>query len=147
MKQKQFWRLSFKDLGASFIQNEQKICGFVILSFGLQNYSVGYEQWGWTQMATLQRACYCTIGSVPNGNIFRITGHLCGEFTGPRWIPHKGQWRGALMSSLICARINGWVNTGEAGDLRRHRAIVIVMQCILEKQCTMYYVSTFFCVT
>ena len=22
-----------------------------------------------------------------NGNIFRITGHLCGEFTGPRWIP------------------------------------------------------------
>ena len=23
-----------------------------------------------------------------NGNIFRITGHLCGEFTGHRWIPH-----------------------------------------------------------
>ena len=23
-----------------------------------------------------------------NGNIFRVTGHLCGEFTGPRWIPH-----------------------------------------------------------
>ena len=22
-----------------------------------------------------------------NGNIFRITGHLCGEFTGPRWNP------------------------------------------------------------
>ena len=20
-------------------------------------------------------------------NIFRVTGHLCGEFTGPRWIP------------------------------------------------------------
>ena len=36
--------------------------------------------------------------------------------------PHKGQWRGALMSSLICAWINGWVNSGEAGDLRRHRA-------------------------
>ena len=34
---------------------------------------------------------------------------------------HKGQWRGALMFSLICARINGWVNNGEAGDLRRHR--------------------------
>ena len=43
--------------------------------------------------------------------------------------PHKGQWRGALMFSLICARINGWVNNGEAGDLRRHRAHcdVIVM--------------------
>ena len=22
-----------------------------------------------------------------NGNIFRVTGFLCGEFTGPRWIP------------------------------------------------------------
>ena len=22
-----------------------------------------------------------------NGNIFRVTGHLCKEFTGPRWIP------------------------------------------------------------
>ena len=22
-----------------------------------------------------------------NGNMFRVTGHLCGEFTGPRWIP------------------------------------------------------------
>ena len=32
--------------------------------------------------------------------------------------PHKGQW--ALMFSLICARINGWENNGETGDLRRH---------------------------
>ena len=36
--------------------------------------------------------------------------------------PHKGQRRGALMLSFICAWINGWVNNGEAGDLRRHRA-------------------------
>ena len=34
---------------------------------------------------------------------------------------HKGQWRGDLMLSLICAWINDWVNTGEAGDERRHR--------------------------
>ena len=42
---------------------------------------------------------------------------------------HKGQWHGALMFSLMCARINGWVNNGDAGDLRRHRAHcdVIVM--------------------
>ena len=42
---------------------------------------------------------------------------------------HKGQWHGTLMFSLICARINCWVNTREAGDLRRHRARhdVIVM--------------------
>ena len=35
---------------------------------------------------------------------------------------HKGQWRGALKFSLVSARINGWVNNREAGDLRRHRA-------------------------
>ena len=64
-----------------------------------------------------------------NGNIFRVTGHLCGEFTGLRWIPRKGQWRGALMFSLICAWINLWVNNRKAGDLRRYRAHydVIVM--------------------
>ena len=32
--------------------------------------------------------------------------------------PHKGQWCGALMFSLICAWINGWVNNREAGDWR-----------------------------
>ena len=43
--------------------------------------------------------------------------------------PHKGQWRGALMFSLICTRINGWAYNREAGDLRRYRAHynVIVM--------------------
>ena len=35
--------------------------------------------------------------------------------------PHKGQWRGALLFSLICVWINGWVNNGEAGDLRCYR--------------------------
>ena len=33
----------------------------------------------------------------------------------------KGQWRRALILSLICPRINGWVKNHEAGDLRRHR--------------------------
>ena len=45
--------------------------------------------------------------------------------------PQKGQWRGALMFTLMCTRINGWVNNREAGDLRRHHAHsdVIVMLC------------------
>ena len=44
--------------------------------------------------------------------------------------PHKGQWRGALMFSLICAWTNYWANYRVAGDLRRHRAhyYVIVMK-------------------
>ena len=72
--------------------------------------------------------CCIIMMTSSNRNIFRITGHLCGEFTGRWWIP-KGQWRGALMFSLICFWINGWVNNREAGDLRRYRAHydVIVM--------------------
>ena len=47
--------------------------------------------------------------------------------------PHKGQWRGALICSLICAWIKCWVNNREAGDMRRHRAYydVIVMSYAL----------------
>ena len=50
----------------------------------------------------------------------------------PAKSPHKGQWRGALMFSLICAWINGWVNNREAGDLRRHRThyyVTVVIVC------------------
>ena len=36
--------------------------------------------------------------------------------------PHKGQWRGALMFSLISVWTNGWVNNREPGDMRRYRA-------------------------
>ena len=36
--------------------------------------------------------------------------------------PHKGQWRGALMFSLLCAWTNGWVNDLNTSYLRRHRA-------------------------
>ena len=47
--------------------------------------------------------------------------------------PHKGQWRGALMLSLICAWINDWVNNRQAGDFRRHHAHydVTVMYCVM----------------
>ena len=42
---------------------------------------------------------------------------------------HKGQWRGALMFSLICVWIKDWVNNRETDDLRRYHAHydVIVM--------------------
>ena len=36
--------------------------------------------------------------------------------------PHKGQWRGALMYSLIWARTNVSVNNRDAGDLRRNHS-------------------------
>ena len=65
-----------------------------------------------------------------NGNIFRVTGHLCGKFTGPRWITRtKASDAKLWFFSLICARVNCWVNNREAGGLRRHRTHydVIVM--------------------
>ena len=51
--------------------------------------------------------------------------------------PHKGQWRGALIFYLICAWINCWINSHEAGDLRRHRAHydVTVMNALQSADC------------
>ena len=63
-----------------------------------------------------------------NGNIFRVIGPLCRS---PMNSPHKGQWHGALMLSLIFAWTNGWLNNRDAGHLRCHRAHhdVTVMGC------------------
>ena len=36
--------------------------------------------------------------------------------------PHKGEWRAALIFTLIFAWTNGWTNNRDTGDLRRHRA-------------------------
>ena len=44
--------------------------------------------------------------------------------------------------SLICARINGWVNNGKAGDLRRHRAhYYVIVMCALS--CTFRIICPF----
>ena len=51
--------------------------------------------------------------------------------------PHKGQWRGALIFSLICVRINGWVNNRGAGDLRHHRAhydVIVIIGSMSQMQ-------------
>ena len=65
------------------------------------------------QMQTISALLALCVGSSP----------VTGEF------PSQRPWRGALILSLLCAWINPWVNTSEAGDLRRHRAHydVIVM--------------------
>ena len=50
------------------------------------------------------------------GNIFRVTGPLCGEFTGDRWIALTK----ASDAELWCFLWSAWIY--KAGDLRRHRA-------------------------
>ena len=85
-----------------------------------------------------------------NGNIFRVTGPLCGEFTNYRWIPLTKASDAELWCFLCLylnkrfskqSWINGWVNNREAGDLRRHRGHydVIVMYCIY---CALQFVVT-----
>ena len=64
--------------------------------------------------------------------------------------PHKGQWRGALMFSLICARINCWVNNLEVDNLRRHLAdydvTVMIFLLLLLQVSSVYRRIHFICV-
>ena len=53
-----------------------------------------------------------------NVGIFCVTGPLCGEFTGHRWIPLTKASDAELKYFLS----NGWVKNRDAGDLRRHCA-------------------------
>ena len=73
-----------------------------------------------TPCGTLSQLRYQPMMTSSNGNIFRVTGPLWGEFTGHRWIPLTSQWRGALMFSLIWPWTNGRINNRDAGDLRHH---------------------------
>ena len=57
-----------------------------------------------------------------NGTFSALLALCAGIHRSPVNSSHKGQRRGALMFSLICAGIHAWVNNREAGDLRRHRA-------------------------
>ena len=64
-----------------------------------------------------------------NGNIFRVLAICAGNSPVPGEFPAHRPVTGSLMISLIYVWMNGWVNTGEAGDMRRYRAHydVIVM--------------------
>ena len=44
-----------------------------------------------------------------NESIFYVTGSLCGEFTGHRWIPSQRPVTRSLDVFLICAWTSGWV--------------------------------------
>ena len=54
-----------------------------------------------------------------NGNIFRVTGTLWGEFTGHQWIPLT---KASDMELWCFLWANSWASHRDAGDLRCHRA-------------------------
>ena len=86
---------------------------------------------GPASFSLLQRACFNHTWWRHQMETFpRYWPFLRGIHRSPVNSPHKGQWRGALIFFLICVWINGWVNNGEAGDLRRYQAHydVIVMR-------------------
>ena len=64
-----------------------------------------------------------TIMTSSNGNIFRVTDPLCGEFTGDRWIPCT------KASDAQLWRFLSWATNRDAGDLTRHRANMTSLQC------------------
>ena len=54
--------------------------------------------------------------------------------------PHKGQWHGTLIFSLIWAWINAWVNNHEAGDLRcRHAHYDVIVMVWVHTWCPSGY--------
>ena len=76
-----------------------------------------------------------------NGNIFRVIGPLCGEFTGRRRLPRKRPVTRSFDVFLISAWINGWVNNREAGDLRHHRAHYDVIVMVLKARVLTWFLT------
>ena len=67
-----------------------------------------------------------TMMTSSNGNIFRVTGPLCGEFTGHRWIPRTK----ASDAELWCS----WGNNGDGGDLRcldAHYDVTVMVKLVI----------------
>ena len=79
-----------------------------------------------------------------NGNIFRVTGLLCGEFTGPRWIPCTKASDTELWFFFICAWINDLVNNREASDSKRHRThydVIVIIQVLYALRLVEYIIT------
>ena len=65
------------------------IQGYRVFQQGQTHLSIVWEkhiQW-WFETYILKLEQNTVLMTSPNGNIFRVTGPLCGEFTGLRWIP------------------------------------------------------------
>ena len=89
----------------------------------MNDVNIGFAAARTDLIKNMMKYCACTMMTSSNGNILRVIGPLCWAFTGPRRIPLTEASDTELWCSLWSAPgINGWVNTGEAGDLRRHHA-------------------------
>ena len=72
--------------------------------------------------------------TLSNETLSALLGFCAGNSPVTGEFPHKGQWCGALMFSLIWVWINDGVNNRDAGDLRCHRApydVTVMMRFLL----------------
>ena len=127
-----------------FLKEEKYILIPIMLNFALQHLVVHKLVLLQVKSVLVQIMAWCWTCDKPLPELMMPNFHnfprnwpfVRGIHRSPVNSPHKGQWRGALMFSLICVWINNWVNNREAGDLRCCRAHydVIVMDITLPKQ-------------
>ena len=89
---------------------------------------ISHSNSGWSTDCLWTQNMYIHDDVIKWKHIQRYWPFVRGIHRSPVNSPHKSQWRGALMFSLICAWTNGWVNN-HAGDLRRHCAKYDVTIC------------------
>ena len=92
--------------------NQETILSNIIKQFKANVYQQTRAEVGVRQVRRL------TMTS-SNGNIFRVTGHLCGEFIGPGEFPAQRPVTRSFMFPLICVWIHSWENNREAETLPR----------------------------
>ena len=98
------------------------------LGFFLKLDSVNINQPAvWNQM--LQRPHLCKLNNcfshdyiIKQKHLLRYWTFVWGTQRSPVNSLHKGQWRRALVFSLICTWTNDWVNNKDSSDLRHHHA-------------------------
>ena len=96
--------------------------------------NAGSVSMSWCNHHTYGTTSLLSMMASSNGDIFRVTGtRVRAIHQSPVDSPHQGQWRRALIFSLIYAWTNGWANNRDTGDLRRYCAHydVTVMQFII----------------
>ena len=102
------------------IKNQQKKYISPSLSIYISDWHMKDKDW----VIFLQHELMPMTSS--NGNIFHVTGPLCGESTGHRWIPLTKASDVELWCFLWFApekkKKNDWANNGDSKDLRCHHA-------------------------
>ena len=88
----------------------------------MQDYSISTANCRYCSLAQSHRYVDTPDGVIKWKHFPRYWPFVRGIHWSPVNSPHKGQWRRALVFSLICTWTNGRVNNRDAGDLRRHRA-------------------------